>query len=54
MFLRLKMPRCTECWTEINIENLKQERVECHGCGIDLELTDKGSLIPLQLGPSEE
>ena len=48
------MARCTECWTEITIENLKQgERVECHGCGIDLEVTDNG-IVALQLGPSEE
>lgn len=48
------MVKCIECWTEIDIENLKQgERTECHGCGIDLELTE-GRLIPLQLGPSEE
>jgi len=54
IFLVSIMARCTECGTEITIENLQQgERVECPGCGIDLEVTDNG-LIGLQLGPSEE
>jgi len=54
MFLVSIMARCTECGTEITIENLNQgTRVECHGCGIDLEVTDNG-IIGLQLGPSEE
>jgi len=48
------MARCTECGTEITIENLNQgARVECPGCSIDLEVIDNG-LVGLQLGPSEE
>jgi len=48
------MARCTECGTEITIENLKQrERVECPECGVEMEVINNG-LVGLQLGPSEE
>jgi len=52
--ITIEMSRCTECGTEITIDNLKQgTRIECNACGIDLEVNGDG-LIGLQLGPSEE
>jgi hypothetical protein len=47
------MLKCVECGTRIDIDAINGERVECCGCGIELELVG-GSLIGLQLGPSEE
>jgi len=50
----IEMTICTECGTEITIENLKQgERVECSECGVEMEVVNN-DLVGLQLGPSEE
>ena len=48
------MFRCVECGTIIKHSNWQnEERIECQGCGIELELVNK-IVIGLQLGPSEE
>jgi lysine biosynthesis protein LysW len=47
------MKQCTECGTFIHLNNEQDDRIECHTCGIELEMVDK-SLVGLQLGPSEE
>ena len=47
------MLQCIECGTRISIENIRGERVECAGCGIELEVVSN-SLIGFQLGPQEE
>ena len=47
------MLHCVECGNKINIDGIQGERVECEGCGIELEIVDN-SLIGLQLGPQEE
>lgn len=47
------MLQCVECGNKIHINELKAERIECDGCGIELEIVDN-TLIGLQLGPSEE
>jgi len=45
---------CNECGSIIVLENLEEGIiVECHECGIELELVDN-VLQNLQLGPSEE
>jgi rRNA maturation endonuclease Nob1 len=47
------MFKCVECGTIIHIDELKEERIECDGCGIELERIGN-TLIGLQLGPPEE
>ena len=47
------MLKCVECGRRIDIEATEGKRVECDGCGIELEIVDN-SLIGLQLGPPEE
>jgi hypothetical protein len=47
------MLHCVECGSELNAEDLQQERIECEHCGIEHELVGK-TLIGLQLGPQEE
>jgi len=47
------MFKCVECGTRIDIDSINGERVECSGCGIELEFVGS-SLVGLQLGPSEE
>jgi hypothetical protein len=47
------MFKCVECGTEINPDLFVGERIECHVCGIELEVAEN-HLIGLQLGPSEE
>jgi lysine biosynthesis protein LysW len=47
------MFRCVECGAKINSNPETDERIECHACGIELEVVDN-RLIGLQLGPSEE
>ena len=46
------MHQCVECGTLIH--DIEQEgRIECHACGIELEIIDD-RIVGLQLGPSEE
>lgn len=47
------MFKCVECGRRIDIDGAKGERVECVGCGIELEIVGN-SLVGLQLGPPEE
>ena len=47
------MLECVECGNRIHHNHQVGERIECDVCGIELEITE-GSLIGLQLGPSEE
>lgn len=47
------MLRCVECGKKIHIDGIQGKRIECDGCGIELEIAGN-SLIGLQLGPSEE
>ena len=47
------MHQCVECGTEIHLNAEQGERIECHVCGIELEVIDN-ILVGLQLGPSEE
>lgn len=47
------MLQCVECGTKIDIDNKQGERIECDGCGIELEIVGD-TLIGLQLGPPEE
>ena len=47
------MLQCVECGTRIHIDGIQGERIECDGCGIELELVGN-TLIGLQLGPPEE
>ena len=47
------MAQCVECGKRIDIDGKQSGRVECEGCGIELEIVGN-SLIGLQLGPSEE
>ncbi len=47
------MLKCVECGTRIHIDSVQGERIECDGCGIELELVGN-TLIGLQLGPPEE
>jgi ribosomal protein S27E len=47
------MLQCVECGNKIQINEFQTNRVECDGCGIELEIAG-GTLIGLQLGPSEE
>jgi len=47
------MHHCVECGTLIQLNNEQGKRIECHTCGIELELVEN-KLVGLQLGPSEE
>lgn len=48
------MVECIECRTRIELNDKEQNLVlTCPECGIELEFV-KGSLVGLQLGPSEE
>lgn len=47
------MMKCVECGTEIDSNQELGEIIECHVCGIELEIAEN-HLIGLQLGPSEE
>jgi len=47
------MLKCVECGTIIEIDAIDGERIECGGCGIELEIVGN-SLVGLQLGPPEE
>ena len=47
------MVKCVECGTEIDSIEELGNIIECHVCGIELEVAEN-RLIGLQLGPSEE
>ena len=47
------MFECVECGTKINLDDIEGERIECHCCGIELEIVGD-TIRGLQLGPSEE
>ena len=44
---------CIECGSRIHQDILKGDKVECHACGIELELVDNPHMC-FQPGPSEE
>lgn len=44
---------CVECGTRIHQDLSHDGKVECHACGIELELIDNPHLC-FQLSPSEE
>ena len=47
------MLQSVECGTIIHTDESEGERIECDGCGIELEISGN-TLIGLQLGPPEE
>ncbi len=47
------MHQCVECGTLLHTNIEQGERIECHACGIELEILDN-QIVGLQLGPSEE
>ena len=47
------MHQCVECGTLLHTIIEQGERIECHTCGIELEIVDN-QIVGLQLGPSEE
>ena len=46
------MIQCVECGTLLH-RSKNGERIECHVCGIELEIVNN-RIVGLQLGPSEE